>query len=776
MMKFLSKADTLISLAPIIKSAVILPCEKVLIESWQQRADDVVHKVFNQFADVPVVVRSSSNAEDGVHSSNAGAFYSAVNILDEQQLRNAISDVFSSYPTVNYHNCHLFVQPQLTDVKISGVAFTVDMKTGSPYYVINYDDEAGDTEAVTSGKNASTHVEYWFKGDKFKKLSWRVKLVKLLQELESCFPDTPLDVEFAFDNNEQLYLFQVRPLVMTAIRDEPSVKSIEKINSQLRQVKQKIARLCERQPGIVGKYTIFANMPDWNPAEIIGVKPKPLALSLYKELVTDGVWAYQRDNYGYRNLRSFPLLVSLAHSPYIDARVSFNSFVPKIVDDSLAEKLVDYYLNKLRSTPSLQDKVEFDIVLSCYSLDINDKLDTLPNDISNVEKKALKTALFDITERVISGKNSLLEIDIEKINKLIVKQEEIDLTSLNEIEKIYWLIEDCKRYGTLPFAGIARAAFIATQLLTSLVSCGLFTQRRKDLFLNSLSTVSSEYIKDKEVLSRSEFLHKYGHLRPGTYDIESLRYDEMPAAIIFSDKSPSTELNQSKLFLLEAEESAAISSAMHKHGFTIDANQLFRFFKRAIESREWAKFVFSKSISNVLKLTQGLGQRFNIPNCALAQVDIRDVMSLYASTLPAKNVIKSSIERHQTFYQMCSLIPLPAVICPDTNITHFRLPDCLPNFITKQKTIADVVSDLEQPIRGKVVFIEAADPGYDWIFSEQIAGFITMYGGANSHMAIRANELGIPAVIGVGQKFFQLWQTYEVISLDCELHKVTKIR
>ena len=70
-------------------------------------------------------------------------------------------------------------------------------------------------------------------------------------------------------------------------------------------------------------------MPDWNPAEIIGVRPWPLSLSLYRELITDAIWAYQRDNYGYQNLRSFPLLVSFHGLPYIDVRVSFNSFVPR---------------------------------------------------------------------------------------------------------------------------------------------------------------------------------------------------------------------------------------------------------------------------------------------------------------------------------------------------------------------------------------------------------------------------------------------------------------
>ena len=44
-----------------------------------------------------------------------------------------------------------------------------------------------------------------------------------------------------------------------------------------------------------------------NPAEIIGSKPKPLALSLYQELITDHVWAQNRSAYGYKELDQFHL-------------------------------------------------------------------------------------------------------------------------------------------------------------------------------------------------------------------------------------------------------------------------------------------------------------------------------------------------------------------------------------------------------------------------------------------------------------------------------------
>ena len=63
--------------------------------------------------------------------------------------------------------------------------------------------------------------------------------------------------------------------------------------------------------------------------------------------------------------------------------------------------------------------------------------------------------------------------------------------------------------------------------------------------------------------------------------------------------------------------------------------------------------------------------------------------------------------------------------------------------------------------------IPSADPGYDWIFTHRVAAFITMYGGPNSHMAIRANELGIPAIIGAGDLLYKKWADARILELDC---------
>ena len=79
-------------------------------------------------------------------------------------------------------------------------------------------------------------------------------------------------------------------------------------------------------------------------------------------------------------------------------------------------------------------------------------------------------------------------------------------------------------------------------------------------------------------------------------------------------------------------------------------------------------------------------------------------------------------------------------------------------------------------MKGKIVLIPQADPGYDWLFGQQIAGLITMYGGANSHMAIRAAEFGLPAAIGVGETKYQSLSNAVVLELDAGNRSIQVVR
>ena len=82
--------------------------------------------------------------------------------------------------------------------------------------------------------------------------------------------------------------------------------------------------------------------------------------------------------------------------------------------------------------------------------------------------------------------------DAEKLNVLNSKFHIVKSSNLTSIEKIYWLLEDCKRYGTLPFAGLARAAFIGVQMLKSLVKINVLSEKDYQNFLTQVIKKSQE--------------------------------------------------------------------------------------------------------------------------------------------------------------------------------------------------------------------------------------------------------------------------------------------
>ena len=88
-----------------------------------------------------------------------------------------------------------------------------------------------------------------------------------------------------------------------------------------------------------------------------------------------------------------------------------------------------------------------------------------------------------MTSKIIDGKNGLWKTDIQKLTELKIRQKKIYDSNLTLVEKIYWLIQDCKRYGTLPFAGLARAGFIAVQFLQSLVNKDILSTEDYDFYV-----------------------------------------------------------------------------------------------------------------------------------------------------------------------------------------------------------------------------------------------------------------------------------------------------
>lgn len=768
---FSTKAGTLTLLQGQLHSARIMPLVCFTVAEWQNSRADCLTQVTAALGVVPMIVRSSCQREDGAGESNAGAFLSLPNVVADR-LESAVEQVIASYGEAVGAD-EVLIQPMLIDVAMSGVAFSQDPNTGSHYIVVNYETK-GDTTAVTGGHTDGLRTVYSWKYPPVAHDSELSDVVALISELDILFGGKPIDIEFARDLAGTLYLFQVRPL---AIRHPTRMEAAEQSRT-LATIATKIDSTNRPHPYLKGRHTVYGIMPDWNPAEIVGVRPRPLALSLYREIITDSIWAYQRHNYGYQNLRSFPLLVDFQGLPYIDVRVSFNSFIPADVPAELAHRLVDYYIDCLVRTPTLHDKVEFEIVLSCYSFDLEERLQRLrENGFTQADCELLSASLNRLTNRIIHRDTGLWRRDTERIETLTQRHATITTAELDTVSRIYWLLEDCKRYGTLPFAGLARAGFIAVQILRSLVTSGVLSEDDRTSFMSGLDTISTRMGRDLASLDHDAFLKKYGHLRPGTYDILSPRYDEAPDVYFDWNKPPAQMAEEKNAFALSLNQMRTIGKLLDQHKLEHDVVGLFDFLEAGIRGREYSKFVFTRSLSDALSLIGRFGIEYGFSLDDMSYLDIGAIYKLHASSGDVRAALAGSIAKGRESHAMTRAITLPPLITSGADVWSFEMPATEPNFITQLSTtgpVAHIGQDSE--LDGKIAMITNADPGFDWIFSRGIKGFITAYGGVNSHMAIRAAELNLPAVIGAGEVLYAKWSSAHTIEIDAVNRQVRVLR
>jgi phosphohistidine swiveling domain-containing protein len=123
-------------------------------------------------------------------------------------------------------------------------------------------------------------------------------------------------------------------------------------------------------------------------------------------------------------------------------------------------------------------------------------------------------------------------------------------------------------------------------------------------------------------------------------------------------------------------------------------------------------------------------------------------------------------------HRLTEALELPSLLLTDDDFAVFERFPTEPNFVTSRRVSGRVavLSDRDagrDDLSGAVVLVPQADPGYDWLFAHDIAALVTMYGGANSHMTIRAAEFGLPAAIGVGEALYAELARAPLVVLDC---------
>jgi phosphohistidine swiveling domain-containing protein len=789
---FGTKAETLDRLQPLVKASTIFPQVRFATEEWGRDQDGVLARIRAELGEGPLVVRSAALSEDSWQSSQAGHFLSLLGVdgADPAAVADAVERVQASYAERGSADPlnQVLVQPQVPDTVAAGVLLTRKPYDEAPYYVVSVD-RSTRTDGVTGGDTDDLITHYVPRlTDSIAAAPPLVRrLVACAQEVEGLVGHDRIDLEFAVQREEErIVLLQARPLTAghrTELADDD-------LFAELALARDEVGRLLEPRVGLRGATNLLGNMPDWNPAEILGVAPRALAFSLYRHAITDAVWAEARAALGYADASHVPLVVGVAGRPYVQVQASFTSLLPADLEPAAADRIVDAAIAYLRANPTLHDKVEFEVIPTCQDLHLERfQARLVPHGATAEDLSACAAAHARMTGRILRGETCPIEVELRRLDRLEAIRQELAArparTPWAHLEAARHLLFVLRRHGTEPFSILARYAFIALSLLKGLVARGVLGETFVEDFLAATPSVASDLGGRLDRVRRGEetldaFLAYAGHLRPGTYDITSPTYAQAPD-LYFGQLHGAAEGGDHDLAArqeaLEADflaRAADVERLAGEAGLDATAEQVWAFAVGAIPGRERSKFEFTRSLSQVLEWVAAFGEAAGIARGALADLPLDD---LFAAAIQAPHSVQVEEWRRVAALnakraQLSQSICLPDVIASPADLDCVSVRPARPNFITAKDVTAPpallwTAEQADLDLEGKIALCPSADPGYDWLFSRGIAGLITRHGGVASHMAIRAAELQLPAAIGCGQLLFDQLRTASLVRLDC---------
>ena len=251
------------------------------IDLTNQSIKDEIIKEILPFLDnnlYNVAIRSSSSAEDTGEESKAGHFISELGLFSIDELFTKIELVQNSgYSTGINENIGVIIQSKI-DPLFSGIAFSSHPVSKSKLIgLITY--VKGSNEQLTSGNEEGKEIELKFNGDSvnFEKSdinSEKIKEIALtLKKLEN-MSKIPIDIEWALDQENNLFLLQCRPMTGIFFKERTifpidnenekfipiSVKNNDKIKIRLLADKYNV-RASKAHLFLINNLTKFPNIP-----------------------------------------------------------------------------------------------------------------------------------------------------------------------------------------------------------------------------------------------------------------------------------------------------------------------------------------------------------------------------------------------------------------------------------------------------------------------------------------------------------------------------------
>jgi hypothetical protein len=140
-------------------------------------------------------------------------------------------------------------------------------------------------------------------------------------------------------------------------------------------------------------------------------------------------------------------------------------------------------------------------------------------------------------------------------------------------------------------------------------------------------------------------------------------------------------------FALSIEQLRRIEQLLKEHQLDIDVLSLIEFIKAGIEGREYAKFVFTRSLSDALSLIKEMGEEYglSVEDCAFLDYDA--IRTLYSESGSVRERLLEHRARQRAHALTRNLVLPPVIAAPD-EVFAFHLPPSQPNFITRKSVTA----------------------------------------------------------------------------------------
>jgi phosphohistidine swiveling domain-containing protein len=740
-------------------------------EDWQQSPSAELARIVDRGLGPLLAVRSSADSESIGQTSPPGAFRSELGVpsSDAHAIATAVEAVFGSIDTATGLRRGVVVQTQVTDVTVAGVATTLDLQR-RPYLTVEFDDKSGTTDRVTSGQ----HVQRVVLAPNWCGEGWLDAVCRAVQQITSSLQIVDLVLEFAIDHDGTLHVFQAWERGRSASVSAETLAGAVDVS----------ARRLASQRLYHGQELVLSDMADWNPAEMLGQAPGALDVSLYRRLITDRTWARARQRLGYFDCPG-PLLVEILGHPYVNVRQSFRSLTPSGLSDSTRSAYIEGCSNRLCEEPWLHDKVEHDLLTTYWPL--RDGRAAMPHRapwLTKTQLEEFRTELIATTAQMLSSWASEISWAQKGAQQLGLwrSANPIDRLSSMTVEGLLSFVTRalrvCRAIGTLPFSSVARLAFVADGLARELADAGDIDPSLSSLW-QRVQTPADRFAIDlaDERISLTSLAARYGHLRPHTYNIESLPYaarDGFLAALRESSVDQGMHALKSDC---TTQANVALSEYFEALGVPPPEDPL-GLLASAFSARESHKFHFTAVLSDALEALAELGVRLDLSRAEVRRLSIRRLLTAgrRGDSTATKQALLDATRRDNRH----ALLQWPDFISGRTNLLEVDYIEARPTYIGQRIVDAPLChlnSELRDPraLDGSIVVIEAADPGFDWIFTQRIAGLITCYGGSSSHMAIRCHELSLPAAIGCGRTTYQQLVSGTRVILDCRNGSIVQV-